>query len=47
MRRAHTDGRVTEPSRFWIPPPPALGAVLLFTWLLLRVKKLVSPEKLR
>ena len=23
--------KVTDPSRFWMPPPPALGAVLLFT----------------
>src|ERR1700722_5427487 len=23
--------RVTEPNRFWMPPPPALGAVLPFT----------------
>src|SRR5438046_307850 len=40
--------RVTDPSRFWIPPPPpALGALLSSTWLLLRVRKLVVPEKLR
>src|SRR3989440_3366613 len=31
---------VTEPSRFWTPPPPALGAVLSFTALLLRVRTL-------
>ena len=38
--------RVTVPSRFWMPPPPpALGALLSSTWLRLRVRKLVVPEK--
>ncbi len=32
--------RVSEPSRFWMPPPPpAFGAVLSSTWLLLKVRQ--------
>src|SRR5215510_863654 len=37
--------RVAEPSRFWIPPPPALGAVLPSTWLALMVRTLLVDEK--
>ena len=33
----------TLPARFWMPPPPAFGAVLLFTWLKLSVSWLVGP----
>jgi len=36
---------VTVPSRFWMPPPPAFGAVLPVTLLLFRVRKLLIPEK--
>ena len=33
----------TLPARFWMPPPPAFGAVLLFTWLKLSLSWLVGP----
>ena len=32
-RRPGCDRAVTDPSRFWMPPPPPFGAALPFTWL--------------
>src|SRR5580693_5288684 len=46
MRWLVPGGMPPLPFPLWMPPPPALGAVFPVTRLLLRVRKLLVPEKL-